>query len=131
MTVQTSDPDIFAASDVCSFPHALYGRRVRFECWKNADDQGRIAARKMLGEDRRDREVPWFWSEQYEVSIQIAGLPACNSEIVVRGTSDALLLFHLAADGALLGASGIGRAVGCDIRIAQLLIGVNRSMETI
>src|ERR1700694_5998385 len=58
--LQTSVPDIFAASDVCSFPHALYGRRVRVECWKNADDQGRIAARKMLGEDRRDREVPWF-----------------------------------------------------------------------
>jgi 3-phenylpropionate/trans-cinnamate dioxygenase ferredoxin reductase subunit len=123
--LQTSDPDIFAAGDVCSFPHALYGRRVRLECWKNADDQGRIAARNMLGEDRRYREVPWFWSDQYELSIQIAGLPACGSEVVVRETSDALLLFHLAADGALLGASGIGRAVGRDIRIAQMLIGRN------
>lgn len=71
----TSDPDIFAAGDACSFPHALYGRRVRLECWKNADDQGRHAARNMLGEDRRYREVPWFWSDQYELSIQIAGLP--------------------------------------------------------
>jgi 3-phenylpropionate/trans-cinnamate dioxygenase ferredoxin reductase component len=123
--LRTSDPDIFAAGDVCSFPHALYGRRVRLECWKNADDQGRVAARNMLGEDLRYREVPWFWSDQYELSIQIAGLPAFGSEVVVRDTGDALLLFHLSADGALVGASGVGRAVGRDIRIAQMLIGRN------
>jgi 3-phenylpropionate/trans-cinnamate dioxygenase ferredoxin reductase subunit len=123
--LQTGDPDIFAAGDVCSFPHALYGRRVRLECWKNADDQGRIAARNMLGEDLRYREVPWFWSDQYELSIQIAGLPAFGSGVVVRETSDALLLFHLSADGALVAASGIGRAVGRDLRIAQMLIGRN------
>ncbi|MFM0228619.1 NAD(P)/FAD-dependent oxidoreductase [Paraburkholderia sediminicola] len=123
--LRTSDPDIFAAGDVCSFPHPLYGRRVRLECWKNADDQGRIVARNMLGEDLRYREVPWFWSDQYELSIQIAGLPAFASQVVVRETSDALLLFHLSADGSLIAASGVGRAVGRDIRIAQMLIGRN------
>lgn len=121
----TSDSAIFAAGDACSFPHALYGCRVRLECWKNAEDQGRIAARNMLGENLRYREVPWFWSDQYELSIQIAGLPAFASEVVVRETSDALLLFHLSADGSLIAASGVGRAVGRDIRIAQMLIGRN------
>lgn len=119
----TSDPDIFSAGDVCSFPHPLYGRRVRLECWKNAEDQGRIAARNMLGENLCYREVPWFWSDQYELSIQIAGLPAFGRETVVRETADALLLFHRSADGSLIAASGVGRAVGRDIRIAQMLIG--------
>ncbi|KAE8760115.1 pyridine nucleotide-disulfide oxidoreductase [Paraburkholderia madseniana] len=119
----TSDPGIFAAGDACSFPHPLYGCRVRLECWKNAEDQGRVAARNMLGESLRYREVPWFWSDQYELSIQIAGLPAFGCETVVRETADALLLFHLSADGSLIAASGVGRAVGRDIRIAQMLIG--------
>ncbi|MFP3565058.1 NAD(P)/FAD-dependent oxidoreductase [Paraburkholderia sp. SIMBA_030] len=119
----TSDSVIFAAGDACLFPHPLYGCRVRLECWKNAEDQGRIAARNMLGEDLRYREVPWFWSDQYELSIQIAGLPAFGRETVVRETVDALLLFHLSADGSLIAASGVGRAVGRDIRIAQMLIG--------
>ncbi|SFU08712.1 NAD(P)/FAD-dependent oxidoreductase [Paraburkholderia aspalathi] len=125
----TSDHDIFAAGDVCSFPHPLYGRRVRLECWKNADDQGRHAARNMLGEGLRYREVPWFWSDQYDLSIQIAGLPAFASHVVVRETSDALLLFHLSADGSLIAASGIGGAMGRDIRIAQILIGRNARLS--
>lgn len=125
----TSDSAIFAAGDACSFPHALYGCRVRLECWKNAEDQGRIAARNMLGENLRYREVPWFWSDQYELSIQIAGLPAFGRETVMRETVDALLLFHLSADGSLIAASGIGRAVGRDIRIAQMLIGRNARLS--
>jgi 3-phenylpropionate/trans-cinnamate dioxygenase ferredoxin reductase subunit len=125
----TSDPAIYAAGDVCSFPHALYGRRVRLECWKSADDQGRMVARNMLGEDLRCSEVPWFWSDQYELSIQIAGLPAFGSRTVVRETADALLLFHLSADGALIAASCVGRAVGRDIRIAQMLISRNARID--
>lgn len=121
----TSDPAIFAAGDVCSFPHPLYGRRVRLECWKNADGQGRIAARNMLGEDLAYGDMPWFWSDQYELSIQIAGLPAFSSATVARETADALLLFHLSADGTLIAASGVGRAVGRDIRIAQMLMARN------
>ena len=126
----TSDAAIFAAGDVCSFPHALHGRRVRLECWKNAEDQGRIAGRNMLGENRRYREVPWFWSDQYELSIQIAGFPAFGCETVVRETADALLLFHLSVDGSLIAASGLGRTVGRDIRIAQMLIGRNARLST-
>jgi 3-phenylpropionate/trans-cinnamate dioxygenase ferredoxin reductase component len=123
--LRTSDPAIFAAGDVCSFPHPLYGRRVRLECWKNADDQGRVAARNMLGEDLRCGDVPWFWSDQYELSIQIAGLPAFSSTTVVRETADTLLLFHLSAEGTLIAASGVGRAVGRDIRMGQMLIARN------
>ncbi|WP_169708521.1 NAD(P)/FAD-dependent oxidoreductase [Trinickia terrae] len=119
----TSDPDIFAAGDVTSFPHPLYGARIRLECWKNAEDQARVAARNMTGAEIRYQAVPWFWSDQYELSIQIAGLPQFGVEQVVRETADALLLFHLRADGALAAASGVGTgAVGRDVRIAQMLI---------
>ena len=119
----TSDPDIFAAGDVASFPHPLYGARVRLECWKNAEDQARVAARSMIGGASRYQAVPWFWSDQYELSIQIAGLPQFGSEQVARETADALLLFHLRSDGTLAAASGVGTgAVGRDVRVAQLLI---------
>jgi 3-phenylpropionate/trans-cinnamate dioxygenase ferredoxin reductase subunit len=119
----TSDPDIYAAGDVCSFPHPLFGRRVRLECWKNASDQARVAALNLAGGDCRYRDVPWFWSDQYELSIQIAGLPTIENRVATRNTPDAVLLFHLDGDGVLVGASGIGHgALGRDIRIAQMLI---------
>jgi len=71
----TSDADIFAAGDCCSFPHPLYGdRRVRLEAWRNALDQGALAARNMLGAGQTYDIVPWFWSDQYELTLHIAGL---------------------------------------------------------
>ena len=73
--LRASDPDIFAAGDCCSFPAALYGgRRVRLEAWRNAQDQGRHAAINMLGGAETYAAVPWFWSDQYDMHLQIAGL---------------------------------------------------------
>ena len=72
--LRTSDPDIFAAGDCCSFPLAIYGdRRVRLEAWRNAQEQGGLAARNMLGADEALATVPWFWSDQYGLSLHIAG----------------------------------------------------------
>jgi 3-phenylpropionate/trans-cinnamate dioxygenase ferredoxin reductase subunit len=119
----TIDPFIYAAGDVCCFPQPLLGKHIRLECWKGAEDQGRAAAKNMLGQDYRYADVPWFWSDQYELSIQMTGLPSAGSDIVVRELPQALLLFHLMRDGTLVGASGIGSAtIGRDIRIAQMLI---------
>ena len=50
------------------------GRRVRLEAWRNAQDQGALAARNMLGAGEAIAAVPWFWSDQYELTLQIAGL---------------------------------------------------------
>ena len=69
--------------------------------------------------------VPWFWSDQYDLTLQIAGLPDAAATTVRRNLGNgALLLFHLAEDGRLVAASGIGRgnAVARDIRLAELLI---------
>lgn len=124
--LRSSDPSIFAAGDCCSFPLALYGgRRVRLEAWRNAQEQGALAARNMLGAGEAHSAVPWFWSDQYDLGLQIAGLPDEGVEIVRREMGEgSMILFHLAVDGRLVAASGIGpgNAVARDIRLAEMLI---------
>ncbi len=122
----TSDPDVFAAGDCCSFPLALYdGRRIRLESWRGAQEQGGLAAKNMLGGAEEIAIVPWFWSDQYDMTLQIAGL-AEGAETHVRreGKDGAFVMFHLGADGRLLSASGIGtgNAVAKDIRLAEMMI---------
>ena len=124
--LQTSAPGIYAAGDCCSFPLAIYGgRRVRLEAWRNAQDQGTLAARNMLGHDEPISSVPWFWSDQYDLTLQVAGLAEGATTHITRQLSDdAFLQFHLAEDGRLLAASGIatGNAIAKDVRIAEMLI---------
>lgn len=124
--LRTPDPNIYAAGDCCSFPLPVYGgRRVRLECWRNAQDQGALAARNMLGAGEVVSAVPWFWSDQYDLTLQIAGLSDEGTQTVRRDLSEsAFILFHLASDGRLVAASGIGQgnAVAKDIRLAEMLI---------
>jgi 3-phenylpropionate/trans-cinnamate dioxygenase ferredoxin reductase subunit len=124
--LETSAQDIFAAGDCCSFPLALYGgRRVRLESWRNAQEQGGLAAANMLGANETISSVPWFWSDQYDLTLQIAGLADGATRMLRRDLDDgAFLLFHLDEAGRLLAASGIGRgnAVARDIRLAEMLI---------
>ncbi len=106
----TSDPDIYAAGDCCSFPLPHYGgRRVRLEAWRNAQDQGALAAVNLMGAGETMVSVPWFWSDQYEFTLQIAGL-ADGAETTVRRDMEegAFILFHLDGEGRLIAASGIG-----------------------
>ncbi len=122
----TNDPAILAAGDCCSFPLSLYGgRRVRLESWRNALDQGALAARNMMGAGEPISAVPWFWSDQFELILQIAGLIDEGKEMIRRDLGDGtFILFHLATDGRLVAASGIGKgnAVAKDIRLAEKLI---------
>ncbi|MFG1292375.1 NAD(P)/FAD-dependent oxidoreductase [Xanthobacter versatilis] len=71
---RTSAPDIYAAGDVASFPSRLYGRRVRLESVQNAIDQAKAAAKAIMGGLVAYDPIPWFWSDQYDVKLQIAGL---------------------------------------------------------
>lgn len=124
--LRTSAPDIFAAGDCCSFPLAIYGgRRVRLESWRNAQEQGTLAAANMLGADTPISAVPWFWSDQYDMVLQIAGLADGAVTHLRRDLGEgAFILFHLDAEGRLIAASGIGpgNAVARDIRLAEMLI---------
>lgn len=124
--LRTSDPSIYAAGDCASFPVAIYGgRRVRLESWRNTHDQAKVAASNMLGGDAVIDAVPWFWSDQYELGLQVAGLADEGTTMVRRDVGDsAFILFSLADDGRLVAASGIGpgNSVARDIRIAEMLI---------
>lgn len=122
----TSDPDIFAAGDCCSFPHPLYGgRRLRLEAWRNAQDHGNAVAKSMLGSSDAYAAVPWFWSDQYDLTLQIAGLADEGPETVTRDLGDgARLDFHLASDGRLVAASAVGPngRIAKEVRLAEMLI---------
>lgn len=125
-TLRTSDEHIYAAGDCCSFPHPVFGgKRLRLESWRNAQDQGTLAGENMLGANKTYAAVPWFWSDQHDLSLQIAGLPGEGTDIVRRNLANgAFLMFHRDAAGRLLGASGIGtgNAVARDIKLAEMLI---------
>jgi 3-phenylpropionate/trans-cinnamate dioxygenase ferredoxin reductase component len=85
--LRTSDPDIYAAGDVASFPHALFDTRVRVEHWANALNGGPAAARAMLGQDVTYDRVPYFFSDQYDLGMEYSGWapPGTYDEVVVRG----------------------------------------------
>ncbi|PZM10544.1 ferredoxin reductase [Rhizobium tubonense] len=130
MHLQTSDPEIYAAGDCCSFPTAHYdGRRIRLESWRSAQEQALLAAANLMGARDVVTAVPWFWSDQYDMTLQVAGLAEGAVTTVRRDLSmDAFILFHLAGDGRLLAASGIGpgNTIARDIRLAEMLIAARR-----
>lgn len=130
-TLKTSDPDIYAAGDCCSFPHQLFGgKRIRLEAWRNASDQANVATENMLGGSKAYVAVPWFWSDQYDLSLQIAGMPSDGVSTVRRQISDqAFVILHIDATGRLVGASGIGpgNSIARDVKLAEMLIGKKAS----
>ncbi|MSU91948.1 pyridine nucleotide-disulfide oxidoreductase [Rhodobacteraceae bacterium 2CG4] len=79
---RTSDPDIYAAGDCTSFPYR--DTRVRLESVPNAIDQAEVVARAMLGQPSGYVARPWFWSDQYDVKLQIAGLNTGYDRVVTR-----------------------------------------------
>ena len=79
---RTSDPDVLAAGDCCSFP--FRGRRIRLESVQNANDQAAVAAHAVAGKDMVYAALPWFWSDQYDTKLQIAGLNQGYDDAIVR-----------------------------------------------
>ena len=77
---------VFAAGDVANHYHPIYGRRIRVEHWDNARRQGRVAALNMLGRDTPYDDIHWFWSDQYEHTIQYAGHHREWDDLVIRGS---------------------------------------------
>jgi 3-phenylpropionate/trans-cinnamate dioxygenase ferredoxin reductase subunit len=85
----TNDPDIFAAGDCTNHPNPFVGGLIRLESVQNAIDQAKHAALAMLDKKTPYGEVPWFWSDQYDLKLQIAGIRAGHDEMVMRGTLEA------------------------------------------
>jgi len=101
LNARTSDPDIFAIGDCTKRPLPLYNRTMRLESVPNALEQAKQAASAICGRPQPAPEVPWFWSDQYDLRLQIVGIPFDATEVVVRGDIAAgkFALFHLTADG--------------------------------
>jgi 3-phenylpropionate/trans-cinnamate dioxygenase ferredoxin reductase subunit len=118
---RSSDPDILAAGDVAVSYNPWAGRRLRLESWQNAQEQGIAAARSALGLDVDYQPLPWFWSDQYGMNLQIYGIPTPAQQVVVRGAagSDSFVLFYLESD---VVKAAIGPNAARDLRFARRLI---------
>ena len=81
----TSDPDIYAIGDCTRHPNDIYGKSLRLESVHNALEQARTAAANLCGSETHYSQVPWFWSDQYELKLQIAGLSEGYDDVVIRG----------------------------------------------
>jgi 3-phenylpropionate/trans-cinnamate dioxygenase ferredoxin reductase component len=82
---RTSDPKVYAIGDCCSLPSPHYGRRVRLESVDNAFEQARSAAANLCGKSIVHDKLPWFWSDQYDLKLQIVGLSQGYDRVVLRG----------------------------------------------
>lgn len=120
---RTSAPDIFAAGDCCSFP--FHGQQIRLESWKAAQDQGDHVAAAMLGGEAVYAKVPWFWSDQYDLTLQVAGLFDQRRSIHSRPAGeDGKIVFQFDDQGQLAAAAGVGlrQNIAKDIKIFEKLI---------
>jgi 3-phenylpropionate/trans-cinnamate dioxygenase ferredoxin reductase component len=113
--------DIYAAGDVANHYHPLFQRRIRVEHWQNAMQQGAAAARSMLGKRHSYEPIHWFWSDQYDVNLQYAGLHQQEDRLVIRGSLDSrsFLAFYV-SDHRINAVVALNR--GKDLRRAMPLI---------
>lgn len=107
----TNDPDIFAAGD-CTWHESREGVWHRLESVQNAIDQAKHAAAAMVGKPKAYNEVPWFWSDQYDLKLQIAGIARADDTRVLRGdpASRKFAVFHL-RDGAVAAVESVNAPV--------------------
>jgi len=87
--MRTTDPAIFAIGDCADHPNVFAGGRARIESVQNAVDQARCVARVIRGKPEPYRDVPWFWTDQFEVRFQMAGLSGTHDHSVLRGSIEA------------------------------------------
>lgn len=106
----TSIPNIYAAGDCANHPNAIYKRRMRLQSVQNAIDQAKTVAASICGKNKPYTQVPWFWSDQYDLKLQTAGVNTGYDEIVLRGDPKirSFAAFYLRA-GRLLAVDAINR----------------------
>lgn len=127
---QTSDPNIYAAGDCTQHPSALYKRELRLESVQNANDQARVAAANICGKELIYDAVPWFWSDQYDVKLQMAGLNDGYDEVIVRGdpqnADEGFAVFYLRS-GNLLATDCVKRPK--EFMVSKLLLEQKKALD--
>ncbi|MEN2989784.1 FAD-dependent oxidoreductase [Tistrella sp. BH-R2-4] len=120
---RTGDPAVFAIGDCARVHHGVHGAGLRLESWQNANLQAEAAARALLGLPDAAPEIPWFWSDQYDLALQILGTPDPIASPIHRGAPDT-------GRGSLLWCDPAGRLRGIaalnaprDVAMARRLIG--------
>ena len=125
---RTSDPHVFAAGDVTNHVNPVLGRRVRLESWQNAQNQAIAVARAMCGGQTPYGEVPWFWSDQYDLNLQMVGLADRWDQVVVRGDMDSRRFVVVClADGRVVTGNGVNSAR--DVRYVRRMIEKNSAVD--
>lgn len=127
---RTGDPAIYAIGDCTNQHHPLLDRRLRLESVHNALEQGRMAAAAICGLPAPPDQVPWFWSDQYDVKLQTAGLSDRHDQAIVRGRPDegrSFAVFYL-SDGVLVACDAMNRAV--EFMTSKVLVGARARVDT-
>lgn len=118
---QTSDPDILAVGDCANHVNVFLGRRVRIESVPSAQEQARTAAATICGNRAPHAAVPWFWSDQFDLKLQMVGLSQGYDQLVLRGdvVGESFCAFYL-KDGVVLSADAVNRPQ--DFMVAKRLV---------
>lgn len=125
---RTGDSRIYAAGDVTTHFNPLLGRRVRLESWQNAQNQAIAVAKVMAGGTVAFAEVPWFWTDQFDMNLQMAGAPDRWDRLVFRGepAERSFTVFHL-ADGKPVAVTTVNAPR--DMRFGRMLIERARAVD--
>jgi len=129
---QTSIDDVYAAGDVSNFYHPLFQKNIRLESYQHAQNHGINAGKNIAGIKTKYRSVPWMWSDQFNLNLQLTGLCDDYDEIIERGDNlvNGIIYFFIKNEK-IYGACGMGLMgkVGRDIRIASKLIEKNITVD--
>jgi 3-phenylpropionate/trans-cinnamate dioxygenase ferredoxin reductase subunit len=128
---RTSDPHIYAIGDVAWRPMPLYGGRMfRLESVPNAIEQARRVSHDIIGLPQPADEVPWFWSDQFDLKLQIAGVPFDAEELIIRGARDEgrFAIFHL-RDQRVLAVEAVNSAK--DFLFGRSVIGTGKRVDRV
>ena len=121
---QTSIEDVYAAGDVTNFYHPFYKKNIRLESYRHAQNHGISAGKNIVGERVPYAEIPWMWSDQYNLNLQLTGICNDYDTCIKRGDNinEGIIYFFL-KNMHIIGACGVGISgkIGRDIRLAGIL----------
>ena len=119
---ETSVENVYAAGDVANFYHPFYKKHIRLESWKHAQNHGVCAGKNIIEKKETYKEIPWMWSDQFDLNLQLTGLCQDYDTFVERGASvkEGLIHFFI-KNRKIIGACGVGVGgkIGRDVKLAS------------